>query len=81
QHGPTVASLPHDGPVRSAPAQRRAPAAGRPVRPEFVVDLRAALGPGLVISEVDAGHMLYVDRPEETGTLVAAWLSAGGADR
>ncbi|MEV0662218.1 alpha/beta fold hydrolase [Actinomadura luteofluorescens] len=51
------------------------------VRPEFVLDLRAALGPGLVISEVDAGHMLYVDRLEETGTLLAAWLSAGGAGR
>ncbi|WP_089312837.1 alpha/beta fold hydrolase [Actinomadura mexicana] len=51
------------------------------VRPEFVVDLRAALGPGLVISEIDAGHMLYVDRPEETGTLLAAWLNGGGAGR
>ena len=44
------------------------------VRPEFVVECRAALGPGLVISEIEAGHMLYVDRPEETGTLLAGWL-------
>ncbi|NDU74450.1 alpha/beta fold hydrolase [Actinomadura sp. DSM 109109] len=51
------------------------------VRPEFVVDLRAALGAGLVISEIDAGHMLYLDRPEETGALLAAWLSGGGAGR
>ncbi|GGT49895.1 putative hydrolase, alpha/beta fold LipV [Actinomadura citrea] len=51
------------------------------VRPEFVVDLRAALGPSLVISEIDAGHMLYVDRFEETGTMLAAWLNGGGAGR
>jgi lipase len=51
------------------------------VRPEFVVDCRAALGPGLAISEIEAGHMLYVDRPEETGTLLAGWLSGADAGR
>ena len=45
------------------------------VRPEFVADCRAALGPDLVITEIEAGHMLYVDREEETGTLLAAWLA------
>lgn len=44
------------------------------VRPEFVADCRAALGPALAITEIDAGHMLYTDRLEETGTLLAAWL-------
>ncbi|MEU8797025.1 alpha/beta hydrolase [Spirillospora sp. NPDC048819] len=47
------------------------------VRPEFVVDCRAALGPGLVITEIEAGHMLYTDRQEETGTLLAMWLGDG----
>jgi lipase len=51
------------------------------VRPEFVVDLRAALGPALVISEIEAGHMLYLDREAETGTLIAAWLSGADAGR
>ncbi|MFD0691306.1 alpha/beta fold hydrolase [Actinomadura fibrosa] len=46
------------------------------VRPEFVVDCRTALGPALTITEVDAGHMLYVDRPEETGTLIGRWLAS-----
>ncbi|MEV4678618.1 MULTISPECIES: alpha/beta fold hydrolase [Actinomadura] len=49
------------------------------VRPEFVVDCRTALGPRLAISEIDAGHMLYVDRLEETGTLLAGWLSGAAA--
>ncbi len=50
------------------------------VRPEFVVDCRAALGPRLAISEIEAGHMLYVDRLEETGTLISGWVSeADGA--
>ncbi|TDC68152.1 alpha/beta hydrolase [Actinomadura sp. GC306] len=44
------------------------------VRPEFVADCRTALGPGLALSEIDAGHMLYTDRLEETGTLLASWL-------
>ncbi|NKZ05931.1 alpha/beta fold hydrolase [Actinomadura latina] len=51
------------------------------VRPEFVADCRAALGPGLAISEIEAGHMLYVDRPAETGTLIAGWLSEAGSGR
>lgn len=49
------------------------------VRPEFVVDCRAALGPGLTISEIESGHMLYVDRPAETGELLSSWLD-GPAD-
>lgn len=37
------------------------------------------VGPRLAISEIDAGHMLYVDRLEETGTLLAGWLSGAAA--
>ncbi|MGH3242377.1 MAG: hypothetical protein ACRDNL_18520, partial [Spirillospora sp.] len=50
------------------------------VRPEFVVDCRTALGPGLTISEIEAGHMLYVDRIDETGALLSGWFGedAGG---
>ncbi|TYB43370.1 alpha/beta hydrolase [Actinomadura chibensis] len=44
------------------------------VRPEFVVDCRATLGPGLTISEIESGHMLYVDRLAETGRLLSSWL-------
>ncbi|XRQ03604.1 alpha/beta fold hydrolase [Actinomadura welshii] len=44
------------------------------VRPEFVVDCRAALGPALAISEIEAGHMLYTDREAETGTLLSGGL-------
>ncbi|MVZ99481.1 alpha/beta fold hydrolase [Actinomadura sp. LD22] len=46
------------------------------VRPEFVVDCRAALGPGLTISEIESGHMLYIDRLEETGMLLRTWLAS-----
>ncbi|MBO2464305.1 alpha/beta fold hydrolase [Actinomadura violacea] len=45
------------------------------VRPEFVVDCRAALGPALTISEIECGHMLYIDRLEETGALLRTWLA------
>ncbi|WUH96868.1 alpha/beta fold hydrolase [Spirillospora sp. NBC_00431] len=50
------------------------------VRPEFVVDCRTALGPDLAISEIEGGHMLYVDRLDETGALLSGWLGedAGG---
>lgn len=45
------------------------------VRPEFVVDCRAALGDALTISEIESGHMLYIDRLEETGALLRTWLA------
>ncbi|WP_030164217.1 alpha/beta fold hydrolase [Spirillospora albida] len=45
------------------------------VRPEFVVDCRTALGLGLTITEIESGHMLYVDAEEETGTLLSEWLN------
>ncbi|MFI0409633.1 alpha/beta fold hydrolase [Actinomadura sp. 3N508] len=51
------------------------------VRPEFVVDCRTALGPGLAISEIEAGHMLYVDRLHETGALLSGWLGGGAGGR
>ncbi|WP_433468060.1 alpha/beta fold hydrolase [Spirillospora sp. CA-128828] len=51
------------------------------VRPELVVDLREALGPCLDITEIEAGHMLYVDRLEETGTLISTWLDGADAAR
>ncbi|TDD62091.1 alpha/beta fold hydrolase [Actinomadura rubrisoli] len=44
------------------------------VRPEFVVDCRTALGPNLTISEIESGHLLYVDQPDETGVLIDTWL-------
>ncbi|WP_131740437.1 alpha/beta hydrolase [Actinomadura roseirufa] len=43
------------------------------VRPEFIVACRTALGPALTISEIDTGHMLYIDDPAGTGTLLASW--------
>lgn len=45
------------------------------VRPEFVVDCRTALGPALTISEIESGHMLYIDRLDETGALLAETLA------
>jgi lipase len=45
------------------------------VRPEFVVDCRAALGDALTIPEIESGHMLYIDRLDETGALLRTWLA------
>ncbi|WP_346048854.1 alpha/beta fold hydrolase [Actinomadura chokoriensis] len=72
---------PHLTPPADVPTHLVIAARADLVRPEFVVDCRAALGPGLVISEIEAGHMLYVDRLEETGTLIAGWLSGADAGR
>ncbi|QXJ24919.1 alpha/beta hydrolase [Actinomadura graeca] len=46
------------------------------VRPGFVVECRTALGPRLAVSEIESGHMLFVDAPDETGTLVGGWLAS-----
>ncbi|MFB4310949.1 alpha/beta fold hydrolase [Actinomadura sp. GTD37] len=72
---------PHLTPPADVPAHLVIATRADLVRPEFVVDCRAALGPGLVISEIEAGHMLYLERPEETGALLADWLSGAGAGR
>ncbi|TDD68805.1 alpha/beta fold hydrolase [Actinomadura darangshiensis] len=72
---------PHIAPPAGMPTHLVIAAEADLVRPEFVVHLREALGPGLVISEIEAGHMLYLDRPEETGTLLGAWLSGADAGR
>ncbi|WP_242901476.1 alpha/beta hydrolase [Actinomadura terrae] len=44
------------------------------VRPEFVVDCRTALGPRLTLSQIESGHMLYIDAFQETGKLLDSWL-------
>lgn len=72
---------PHLAPPADVPTHLVIAAEADLVRPEFVVDLRAALGPGLVISEIEAGHMLYLDRFEETGSLLSGWLDGAGAAR
>ncbi|MFI0485946.1 alpha/beta fold hydrolase [Actinomadura sp. 9N215] len=71
---------PHVPPPVGVPTHLVIAAQADLVRPEFVVDCRTALGPGLTLTEIDAGHMLYVDRPDETGALLSAWLGedAGG---
>ncbi|MFC9627106.1 alpha/beta fold hydrolase [Streptomyces sp. NPDC056930] len=45
------------------------------VSPEYVRACRAAMGEHLTVSEVDAGHMLYLERPEETGELIRRFLA------
>lgn len=66
---------PHLPPPADMPTHLVIAAQADLVRPEFVVDCRAALGPRLLITEIESGHMLYIDRPEETGTLIARWLA------
>lgn len=44
------------------------------VRPAFVTACREALGDDLTITEIDAGHMLYLDRFDKTGSLIRDWL-------
>ncbi|WP_067461598.1 alpha/beta fold hydrolase [Actinomadura macra] len=67
---------PHQPPPAHVPTHLVIAARADLVRPEFVVDCRTALGPGLIISEIDAGHMLYVDALGETGALVSGWLAS-----
>ncbi|WP_225830515.1 alpha/beta fold hydrolase [Streptomyces sp. NK08204] len=45
------------------------------VRPEYVRACRATLGERLTVAELDAGHMLYLERPEETGELIRRFLA------
>ncbi|MFG1999414.1 alpha/beta fold hydrolase [Spirillospora sp. NPDC048911] len=45
------------------------------VQPAFVVTCRETLGDDLTITEMDAGHMLYLDRFDETGALIRTWLT------
>ncbi|TDC36991.1 alpha/beta hydrolase [Micromonospora sp. KC213] len=45
------------------------------VRPEFVADCRAALGADLTVAELDCGHMLYLERPDEVGGLLRPFLT------
>jgi lipase len=65
---------PHLTPPPGMPTHLVVAARADLVRPEFVADCRAALGPALALSEIEAGHMLYTDRLEETGTLLSSWL-------
>lgn len=45
------------------------------VRPEYVTACRAALGDALTVAALDSGHMVYLDRPDETGTLLHDFLA------
>ncbi|TMR00504.1 alpha/beta hydrolase [Actinomadura soli] len=72
---------PHVPPPVDVPTHLVIAARADLVRPEFVVDCRTALGPGLAISEIEAGHMLYVDRLDETGALLSEWLGGGAGGR
>jgi lipase len=66
---------PHAAPPAEVPTHLVIATLADLVRPEFVVDCRAALGPGLTITEIASGHMLYVDRFEETGALLRSCLA------
>lgn len=46
------------------------------VQLEFVQDCRSVLGEELVATELDCGHMVYLERAEEVGTLVRDFLGA-----
>jgi lipase len=45
------------------------------VRREFVADCRTALGDGLTVAELDSGHMIYLERFHEVGTLIGQFLA------
>ncbi|MFH7340910.1 alpha/beta fold hydrolase [Streptomyces sp. KHY 26] len=45
------------------------------VSTEYVRACRATLGERLTVAEVDAGHMLYLEAPEETGELIRRFLA------
>jgi len=67
----------HDGRGAACSSLRRPlrTAAGRPAR-RYRARSTVALGASLTISEIEAGHMLYIDALDETGTLVSDWLAA-----
>ncbi|MEV6611940.1 alpha/beta hydrolase [Kutzneria sp. NPDC051319] len=44
------------------------------VSPEFVTALRDRLGADLTVHDVDAGHQLHFERPEEVGALLREFL-------
>ncbi|MGI5169796.1 alpha/beta fold hydrolase [Spirillospora sp. CA-253888] len=49
------------------------------VREGFADACRRSLA-DFAVAEVDCGHMLYIDRPDETGALIRAHLSGTGPD-
>lgn len=72
--GPPVVP-PHTVPTLLVIAQR----AGF-VRPEFVTSCRVALGEDLTVAEVDSDHMLYLERPNEVGSLLRHFFTGGVPD-
>jgi lipase len=46
------------------------------VRPEFVASCQGALGENLTVAEVDSDHMLYLERPDEVGSLLRRFLTS-----
>ena len=44
------------------------------VSPELVAALRDRLGADLTVTEVDSGHVLYLEQPAEVGALLREWL-------
>jgi lipase len=44
------------------------------VTPTFVAAMRDRLGDRLTVAEVDSGHMVYLERPEEVGGLLTRFL-------
>lgn len=49
------------------------------VSPEYLRACRAVLGERLTVAELDAGHMLYLERPEETGEQIRRFLRGRAA--
>lgn len=45
------------------------------VTPDFVADCETALGSNLTVREVDSGHMIYFERPDELGKMVTEFMS------
>jgi lipase len=44
------------------------------VTPEFVAAYQAELGDNLTVQEIDCGHVIYLERPDELGELVSGFL-------
>lgn len=44
------------------------------VRPRWIKECRATLGDALTIAEVDSGHMVYLECPDEVSALLRAFL-------